>query len=180
MIRPSRSLAVALAGIVLFLGAALSASAGDRPIGDWKWNVDDPELYSAGIELPGGHVLAQFCIPNKGSCFYAVGFGITCEPNEKYHVLVNSDVGSSQLEFVCGDSIGKQNVLLAADFDALDSVVRDANRVGFAIPMANDEFKAVRFSLRGSNEAIDAMREAAQTAPHFRTAVSEQPVSERF
>jgi len=156
------------------------AQAGDHVSGDWSWNVDDPEIFVAGIENSAGHMLAQFCDPESTNCFYAVGFGLKCEPGHQYPVLVNADTGSAQLEFICGDRIGDQNVLVASDFDAMDDVVRSANKVGFAIPLEGDDFKAVRFSLNGSNEALDAMREALLVVSNYRPASAKKPDEERF
>ena len=118
--------AVAL-GLMAWSGMVL---AGDQRIGDWQWNVDDPEMFVAGTENAAGHALAQFCDPSEGSCIYIVGFDIHCEPGNKYPVLVNSDAGSAQMEFVCGDRAGDQNVLVATDFESMDNIVGDCAAAG--------------------------------------------------
>ena len=170
-------MAVAMSGLLAWSGVGL---AGDQRVGDWTWNIDDPELFVAGTENAAGHALAQVCDPSDGSCMYVVGFDIHCDPGHEYPVLVNSDAGSAQLEFVCGDRAGDQNLLVATDFEAIDDIVKSANKVGFAIPMQGDDFKAVRFSLVGSNEAIDAMREAAATFSRFEPGLKKRPAVERF
>lgn len=165
---------------ILFAVLGSSAWAGDVKSGDWAWNVDDPEIFVAGIENSAGHMLAQFCDPESTNCFYAVGFDTYCEPGHKYPVLVNSDAGSAHLEFICGEKVGDQHVMVASDFDAMDRLVRQANHIGFAIPMEGDAFRAVRFSLNGSNDALDAMREALLVVSNYRPASARQPDAERF
>ena len=132
-------------------------------IGDWVWNAEDPEVYWAATTNDAGQMLAQFCDPEDGVCFYAVGFDTNCEEDASYPALVNSDIAAQSIELRCGSEVDDGGHLMhPVDFDQIDKLVRQANRIGFALPMEGDEFKAVRFSLRGSNEALDAMRDFAQ------------------
>lgn len=135
--------------------------------GDWTWSVDDSETYYAGTENSAGQMLAQFCHLDTGNCVYAVGFDTTCDEGDSYPALVNTDNGASSIEFLCGGELKDgSHLMLIQDFDQIDGIVRKAKRIGFALPMQGDEFKAVRFSLKGSVAAIDAMRKvAARGAP---------------
>ena len=143
------------------------AGAEDIHSGDWVWNVDDPETYYAGTENAAGHVLMQFCDPADGTCFYAVGFDTTCDEGDSYPALVNADTGASSIKLMCGSSLDDgTNMMLVEGFDQIDGIVRKSQKIGFALPMQGDEFKAVRFSLKGSVTAMDAMRKfAARGAP---------------
>jgi len=47
------------------------------------------------------------------------------------------------------------------NFDQVDKIIQQSSRVGFAIPMQDDEFRVVRFNVRGATRAISAMSEAA-------------------
>lgn len=135
--------------------------------GDWTWSIDDPTAFYAGTENSAGQMLAQFCDTTEGSCVYVVGFDTTCDEGDPYPALVNSDAGTASIEFLCGGELDNgSNVMLVKGFDQMDSFIRKAKRIGFALPMQGDEFKAVRFSLKGSVAAIDAMRKvAARGAP---------------
>lgn len=135
----------------------------DIPVGDWTWNIDDPELLTAATLNKTGQALAQFCVPTTGSCLYLITLGINCEKGEPYAALVNSDLGTATMDLLCHEEVekGGEHTLVFTDFDQIDKIIRGAQRVGFAIAMEEGEFKAVRFSLDGSNKAIDLMREAA-------------------
>ena len=131
--------------------------------GDWAWSVDDPEMYYAGTENAAGQTLIQLCDPADGTCLYAVGFDTRCDKGDSYPALVNSDAGTAGIELLCGDEMDDGgHLMLVKDFDQVDSIIREATRIGFALPMKGDEFKAVRFSLKGSVNAIEAMRKVAE------------------
>ena len=135
-------------------------------VGDWVWSVDDPGTFYAGTEHPGNEALMQLCDTEDGACFYAVSFGTRCQKDETYHALVNSDAGNGSTELLCGAEVQGSNLLFVQDFETIDGLVRKAHRIGFALPMQGDDIKTVRFSLKGSVAAIDAMRRAlARAAP---------------
>ena len=143
------------------------ASGEEFRSGDWTWSIDDPEMYYAATENSAGQVLMQLCDSEDGTCFYAVGFDTTCDEGDSYPALMNSDAGTASIELYCGSkSDDGTNLMLVKNFDQMDEFVRQAKKIGFALPMQGDEFKAVRFSLKGSVAAIDAMRKiAARGAP---------------
>lgn len=130
--------------------------------GDWTWSIDDPEMFYAATENSSGQALMQLCDTEDGTCFYAVGFDTTCNKGDSYPALVNSDAGTASIKLLCGGELDAGgNMMLVEDFDQMDEFVRKAKKIGFALPMQGDEFKAVRFSLKGSVAAIDAMRKIA-------------------
>jgi hypothetical protein len=135
--------------------------------GDWTWSIDDPAMFYAATENSAGQVLMQLCDIEDGSCLYAVGFDTRCDEGDSYPALVNSDAGTASIELLCGKTLEDGgNLMLVKGFDQMDGFVRGAKKIGFALPMQGDEFKAVRFSLKGSVAAIDAMRKiAARGAP---------------
>lgn len=145
---------------LLLLGSPTWAE--DIPSGDWALNIDDPEMYFAGTENSAGQVLMQLCDPEDSTCFYAVGFDTRCDEGDSYPALVNSDAGTASIELLCSSELDDgNNLMLVKDFDQMDDFIRRAKKIGFALPMQGDEFKAVRFSLKGSVKAIDAMRKVA-------------------
>lgn len=150
----------------MFLAFSAVASADESRSGDWVWSTDDPGTYYAGTEHPGNQALMQLCDTEDGACFYAVSFGMRCKEGETYHALVNSDAGNGSVELYCGAELKGSNLLFVQDFEQIDGLVRKAHRIGFALPMRGDEIKTVRFILKGSVAAIDAMRQVlARSAP---------------
>lgn len=160
---------------------ARPVGAADFTVGDWSWNVDDPEMQLAGTTNADGHVLSQFCYPQSGKCLYAVGFDTNCTEGNSYPALVNSDSGAAAMTFRCGSELkGGTHLMFAEDFDQIDGLIRKSNRIGFALPMEGDQFKAVRFSLRGSSEALDAMRKVAARAATKSPGANTKKASEVF
>jgi hypothetical protein len=150
--------------VMLVFGLAMSSGvrAGDFTSGDWVWSVDDPEMLYAATENSAGQTLVQLCDATDGSCFYAVGFDTSCDEGDSYPALVNTDDGAYNIEFLCGGKLDAGgNMMLVKNFDQIDGMIRKARRIGFALPMQGDEFKAVRFSLKGAVPALDAMRKFA-------------------
>lgn len=121
-------------GLLVLNAIAVPVFASDVRSGDWSWSIDDPEMVYAATNNSAGHMLAQFCYPASGSCIYAVGFEITCDEGKKYPALVNTDQGAQSIELVCSGELADQNILAAADFEEMDSLVRKATRIGFVIP----------------------------------------------
>ena len=130
--------------------------------GDWTWSIDDATAFYAGTQNSAGQMLAQFCDTTDDTCVYVVGFDTHCDEGDSYPALVNSDAGTASLEFLCGGELDDgTHLMIAKDFEQLDRMIRKAKKIGFALPMQGDEFKAVRFSLKGSVAAMDAMRKFA-------------------
>ena len=168
-------------GGVLVLTLMQPAGAGDFTVGDWVWNIDDPEMPMAGTTNDAGQVLMQLCYPESGNCLYAVGFDTNCTEGNSYPALVNADTGADSMKFICGGELKDgTHLMLAEDFDQIDKVVRKSKRIGFALPMEGDAFKAVRFSLRGSGDALDAMRKVAERASKNTSGADSKKASEVF
>lgn len=157
----------------VFLGFLLVAFASlalpDAQLGnilqvdDWGYDIKDgPKFFAATIN-PAGNILGQYCDIATTNCYYAVSFGTTCEKTgDKHPALINSDTGAISIDLICGDKLNdNENMMFIANFDALDNTLSAATRIGFVIPMKGDEFKAIRFSLKGASKAIQLMRKAA-------------------
>lgn len=131
---------------------------------DWIWSTEEEDFYYAITMNSEEHVLGQYCYLARAVCIYMVGFNITCELGETYPAMVNSDKGAAHVLLECSHRVDGQNILALNEFDKIDAIVREASRIGFVIPMANDKFKVARLSLMGSAAAIDNMRAAAKRA----------------
>jgi len=132
---------------------------------EWIWNVDDPDLPYAATANSAGNLLAQFCVPSDGNCFYAVSLGIDCDEGDEYTALANTKGGATTVDLVCGTEHDEEtgaHAFVFQDFGEIDDLVRTYDRIAFAVAMRDGEFKAVRFSLDGSNQALDLMRKAAE------------------
>jgi hypothetical protein len=146
----------------IMLCAGLPASPGEIRSQDWAWNAVEQESVYAATFNSAKHMLAQFCYTESGNCVYAVAFGISCEEDSEYPALVNTDEGAQSIKLVCGGETDGQHLMLITEFDVIDRMIRKGARIGFVMPMQGDEFKAVRFSLRGATRALDSMRLAAE------------------
>jgi hypothetical protein len=150
-----------IVGVVCAL-ATTSGLAAERRSGDWTWNTEAADLQWAGTENGAGQELGQFCYPQDGHCIYAVSFDTTCKDGDSYPAIVNSDAGAATLNLRCGPRLDNgANLMVVEDFEQIDRIVRSGSRIGFALPMESDAFKAVRFSLHGADTALDRMRSAA-------------------
>lgn len=161
-----RSWMVITVGMALTVGLRAGAAvAGEFPSGDWAWSVDDAEFVYAGTENDTGQILAQFCYLTDGNCIYVVGFDTNCEEGHSYPAMVNTDKGAAAVQFRCGGKFNEDgNLMVAEDFEQFDKFIRSSARIGFALPMEGDKFKAIRFRLKGAVPALDAMRKIALNA----------------
>jgi len=144
-----------------FAGHAFAETGVSR---DWVWNTDEENFYFAITTNSAEHILGQYCYIAKSTCFYVVSLDITCEHGSTYPAMVNSDKGADHIVLKCVHEYNGQNILAIYGFDKIDELVRTASHLGIAVPMENDKFKIIRFSLIGSSDAIDHMRDAAKKA----------------
>ena len=133
---------------------------------DWFSVTEGDEYYFAVTLNESNSVLGQWCYFSSGNCVYLIGTTTACEGENPYPILANSDAGSQMLQVKCGgawtDNQGiKRYRYLFTAFDDIDSIVRKANSVGFAMPLQNGRFNVVRFTLNTSNAQIDRMRASA-------------------
>ncbi len=150
----------------LTLGAGSLARAED--FGKWTVVTDDPTMMYAVVFNDSGALFGQYCYPEKGSCLWLISTSTSCEKDHKYPVLANSDGGAVPLTIQCQGSIGKGSDVKYAyvftDFDEVTNLVKNATRIGFAVPLQSDQFKVVRFPVDGSAEALAALRNKASEA----------------
>ncbi|QPK63285.1 hypothetical protein IVG45_21180 [Methylomonas sp. LL1] len=151
--------------VYIFVSVGLIGSAKAESVNFGSWFVDVSKsggfLYAATVN-DSGNFFGQYCYPGSGSCMWFLGMKVSCKEGEQYPVLVNSDVGSNQLQLLCTGKLDNSLYRYAfTDFDAVDEVVKKGLRVGFAAPLQSDQFTVIRFNLDGSNRAVAGMREVA-------------------
>jgi hypothetical protein len=139
-----------------------------QSFGDWYAETSDPATMYAASVNDSGNVLGQYCFPDDGACVWLIGIKTGCEPGGKYPVLANSDTGAAHLDALCGGKLSDGLYRYAfSDFSAIDNFIKQATRVGFALPLQEDQFRVIRFNLDGASRAVSVMR-AAATAAHSR------------
>lgn len=149
--------------LIGLLGFALVSIASAETVthGDWYWSSDslnDGFIYSASTN-DDGHILGQYCYFESDNCFYILAFDTSCEKGSAGYIgIANSELDARNVEFEClGILEGRLYGYIFKDFESIQEVVLQANKVGIAFPLQEDRFKVIRFSLIGSNEAIDGM-----------------------
>jgi hypothetical protein len=147
---------------------------------DWFWDVSGEEFVYAGTKNGEGRLLGQFCYYSMGSCLYLVSLGINCEQGEKYSSIVNSDSGASGVQLICSEKADNENLMIIDAFDLIDNMVKEADNIGFAVPMKDGRFKVVRFSLSGSNHAIEMMRLGAEIISGARSSGEQKVKREEY
>ncbi len=134
------------------------AAAQERTWGAWSaGRTSEGDGTYAATMNDSGNILGQYC--NNGTCVYLLGIKTSCKTGDKYPALVNSNISALSVEVICRGKLDNGMYrYVFADFDQMDEVVKKASQVGFAVPLAGDQFRVIRFDLMGSNEAIAAIR----------------------
>ena len=146
--------------MISILAGALPAPA--QVIGDWVVDVENQNAYSAVTVNDSGHGFGEFCDLNAGNCYWLIEMNSSCDEGTTSPVLGNSDGTAVNLELLCiGRLEGGSSAYVFTDFDEVDKLVRHSDRVSFAVPLGSDEFRMVKYNLRGTVDALAVMLAAA-------------------
>jgi len=154
--------------LLLCLSQPITTYAANRVIGDWLISAENG-IYETYTANESGSTLGLLC--TDSDCSFYLRAGITCESGGTYLALINSESGAASHELSCAPltlNNKTEYVLLIGDIKPFAEVVMSSTTIGFAIPMANGQFKVSRFSLRGANKALEAvvdLRKAGTTPP---------------
>jgi len=157
-----RKILVALL-VVAGLFASSMISAETKPIneqfGDWTVMNGDggPDRYNAITPSTDGEGYLVYSCHVKAACYLTMLITSTCEVGSSYPMLMNSDSGAAAVFTTCIDiheDIGGAEYSFDDPDTTLAETVFTDSRIGIAVPMADGKFKAVRFSLLGSDEAM--------------------------
>lgn len=149
-------------GGLLALVISVAGIAEEKIYGDWLVDMtnDKSKVYAATLN-DSGSLLAESCGTDDGQCIWTLIIDVSCKGSDHYMVLGNTASGSIHLTVQCDGKIDeKSSRFVFLNWKDLEALLKDSNRVGFAFPMANEQFKAVRFSLVGRTDAM-ALAEAA-------------------
>jgi len=147
---------------------AASASGATPDFGDWRIERSaDGATLDAYTVNEGGSLLGEHCSVAEHSCNWLVVTAIRCSGDDEYPVLGNTSSGAVPLQVQCEgatDADGNQFRYGFTDWQQLEALMQDAARVGFAMPMAEDQFQVLRFSLTGRTAATAAVEAVALAA----------------
>jgi len=145
----------AIAGFVH--GAGISEV--NEQYGDWTVMNGDgpPHRYNALSTSTDGEGYLVYSCHVKDACYLTMLITSNCDIGESYPMLMNADSGAAAVFTTCIDihtDIGAAEYSFNDPDAALAETVFTDSRIGIAVPMADGKFKAVRFSLMGSQEAM--------------------------
>ncbi len=142
----------------LLVIVSTNAGAGDLRFGDWiaSFNGEYREAYSRNESESSVGVL---CSTASQVCFAYLRSNSTCNEGDKQVALVNTESGAFPIEMSCAKiqfESGQEFINFLGDYGTMKNAILKNNDLGIALPLTSGQFKVVRFSLRGSNQAIEA------------------------
>jgi len=143
--------------VMLLFPASLAVAAEPVTFKDWVVGSGDGFVYAITLNK-SENLFGQFCYYDSGKCFYIVSFDAACSKGDSYPVLINTDIGAGTKQIVCDTNINdSKNYRYFISYEDIDPLTKNAKKIGFAIPMQSDEFRAIRFSLDGASDSIRFM-----------------------
>lgn len=151
-----RSISPAL--ILTLLAGIAQAASPIVPFGDWSSGLTGDRKSFNAVTLNDAHeALGEFCFFDSQQCTWQFNLQLTCRENENFWLLANTDSGYLPLQAKC---LGFNTFTNGYDYvfiswkDA-EKILKDRtnNVVAFAMPIGGTQFRVIRFSLRGVNEA---------------------------
>ena len=151
---------------VLFILAAGQAQASDQ-----KWT--DVEVHSKGTSVWSSieaketeELLMYFCnTETDGLCYFAAAFENPCDEGMNEIPILASVEGSGvyAAELTCRGEVDGRYVygLQTEDGEYMRDAMMEGEWVRFAFPMESGKFRALTFSLRGSEKAFRAVSKLA-------------------
>lgn len=123
-----------------------------KKYGDWYVDLESTyaEAYTTNSS---GSTLGMYCLKSSQECLYYLSSGDTCTVDTRTVALINADTGAAMAGLLCIQLESKRHINLFTNFDEIDSTLRGNKLIGLALPMKDGQFKVVRFSLNGSNQA---------------------------
>ena len=163
----------------VLLSIVVPSVCGAGPVAMKNWYVDtDSDTMYAVTMNDSGSLFGQYCFASTRSCVYLIALGTGCEKGRRYSILANTDVGTSYHEIYCdGELEGGKFRYVFTDFGTIDFLVATAAKVGFAMPLQDDQFKIIRFDLDGGASATGRLKEMANKRLYQR---ENKPPSEEY
>lgn len=151
-----RSLKLALLSVFVVWPHFVSA---EQIYGAWLVNTtNDGAIFAATVD-DSENILGQYCFIEEETCIWILGMSTACNEGEKYPVLINADTGAYQMSAYCSAQPKRNRYwYIFSEFGQIDTIVKKAMQINFAIPFQGDQFKGMKFDLNGSNDAINFLK----------------------
>lgn len=128
-----------------------------KTIGDWTVYVTDSKSgVFAFTQSESGTLFGLMCRTQDKGCMWTMKTGNRCEADSESHALLNSDLGVLSVETLCQETMNGENYVHLGSFDEVEQIVKGAKTLGIAMPLVDGKFRAIRFSLIGSSQAVDS------------------------
>lgn len=144
--------------------ALLPATAAAQQHGDWKVEIVDINTIGAYTTNASGGVFGKLCYVKTQLCVWVVSSSAPCNESATYVWLSNSASGAYSHQMECYGERKMGQLMTFHGYDLVESISKNDNVVGFAVPLADGLFQVTRFSLRGSVEATAAAEQAVVSA----------------
>lgn len=154
---------ITLALLLVLPSAAIGA---DFRFGDWIVSLDSDfkETFTAN---DSGSSVGVLCAATTQRCLVYLRTNTTCSVGDKQVALVNASAGAFSIQMECSQlqfDSGPEFVNFLGEYDTMRDALFKSNDIGIALPMTSGHFKVVRFSLKGSNQAIEAVEKSASSS----------------
>lgn len=143
--------------IIIAILLPITANAIDivKSFGAWVVIKSDDSLDLIAVTAnESGNFIGFRCYSSNKKCIHVLSANTSCEDGAQYPILINSDYAAMSMDAICGKN-GNTHELYLTKYDEIHDLLKKGNNIGFAIPMESGKFKAVRFSLGGSEKAMD-------------------------
>lgn len=141
--------------ILLLVAASSVAVAQKVRYGDWQVDLSSSTGTEAFTVNESGSIFGFVCFVSIDRCTYYISAHTTCDKGSKSTVLLNLDSGAATSTITCTEIDGTYYNALESSTD-LATAIAASTTMGIAIPMQSGQFKVVRFSLNGANQATGA------------------------
>lgn len=150
-----------LAVMLMMSGLVFGASVNQVDKTYQDWNVlsgdgDPPRINAFTMSTDGEGYLLYTCHIND-KCYLMIVLNVSCDIGATYPMLLNADSGAISAETTCrriSEETGDAEFLFSdPDSTLAETVFSDVN-IGVAFPKEGGKFRAIRFSLLGSQEAM--------------------------
>lgn len=133
-------------------------------IGDWTIDLSEDNVISAKTTNESGALLMYGCVTRLDSCMWVVNIGLTCQGDMDTPSLLSSSSGALNLNLHCFITDGKttSTLYIIDPHDAFSRIARESAKATIVVPTESDQFKVLRFSLKGSAAAMDLVEKALE------------------
>jgi hypothetical protein len=144
------------AALFAFFAFASASAANQTRFGDWSIQVLDNDSVLAGTTNDSGRMFGKICYVSNQNCVWVMSVSDRCENGATYPGLVNADSGGWPVTMQCIGNAKEGQFLMFEEYDKMQTISANDPAIGIALPMQGGNFKVLRFSLNGSQEATQA------------------------